>query len=29
MNKVVQKILIILALIAMLGMFVLSLFPNR
>ena len=29
MNKVVQKILIILALIAMVGMFIISLFPNR
>ncbi len=29
MNKVVQKILVIIALIAMVGMFVISLFPNK
>lgn len=29
MSKVVQKVMIILFLIAMVGMFVLSLFPNR
>lgn len=29
MSKIVQKVMIILFLIAMVGMFVLSLFPNR
>lgn len=29
MSKVVQKVMIILFLIAMVGMFVISLFPNR
>ncbi len=29
MSKVVQKVMIIIFLIAMIGMFVLSLFPNR
>ncbi len=29
MGKVVQKVMIILFLIAMVGMFVISLFPNR
>ena len=29
MSKVIQKVMIIIFLIAMIGMFVLSLFPNR
>ena len=29
MSKVVQKVMIIIFLIAMVGMFILSLFPNR